>query len=112
MNRKDRLESIKNWLKSCKQEVMLGKKLQPETFDEILKEVEELYKVRNNVLPMTVSQLFRTLVDYIDDGKGNCEIYYRDCAVCSCKLRAVYPTETGTFEPYEEFVLSDEEEEE
>ena len=58
MNRKDRLESIKNWLKSCKQEVMLGKKLQPETFDQILKEVEELYKVRNNVLPMTVSQLF------------------------------------------------------
>ena len=63
-----------------------------------------------NIIPYC--QLFRTLVDYIDDGKGNCEIYYRDCAVCSCKLRAVYPTETGTFEPYEEFVLSDEEEEE
>lgn len=33
MNRQEKIESIRNWLKSCKQEVMLGKKLFPDTFD-------------------------------------------------------------------------------
>lgn len=38
MNKQERIESIRNWLKSCKQEVMLGKKLSPDTFDQIINE--------------------------------------------------------------------------
>mgnify|MGYP004586065637 FL=1 len=42
MNRREQIDSIRNWLKSCREEVRIGKKLSPDTFDQILKEVEEL----------------------------------------------------------------------
>lgn len=41
MNRQERIESIRNWLKSCKQEVILGKKLSPDTFDQIINEFDD-----------------------------------------------------------------------
>ena len=41
MNRRKQIESIRNWLKSCKQEVMLGKKLSPDTFDQIINEFND-----------------------------------------------------------------------
>lgn len=41
MDRQERIKSIRNWLKSCKQEVMLGKKLSPDTFDQIINEFDD-----------------------------------------------------------------------
>lgn len=41
MNKQERIKSIRNWLKSCKQEVMLGKKLSPDTFDQIINEFDD-----------------------------------------------------------------------
>lgn len=41
MCKQKRIESIRNWLKSCKQEVMLGKKLSPDIFDQIINEFDD-----------------------------------------------------------------------
>lgn len=56
MNRRKQIESIRNWLKSCREEVRMGKKLSPNTFDQILKEVEEL----------DCSEIKATLIEYIE----------------------------------------------
>lgn len=48
MNRKDRIASVRNWLKSCKQEAELGKKLSPDTFDKIIKELDDFVDAENN----------------------------------------------------------------
>ena len=56
MNRRKQIESIRNWLKSCREEVRMGKKLSPDTFNQILKEVEEL----------DCSEIKATLIEYIE----------------------------------------------
>lgn len=56
MNRRENIESIINWLKSCREEVRMGKKLSIDTFNQILKEVEEL----------DCSEIKATLIEYIE----------------------------------------------
>lgn len=55
----------------------------------------------------TVSDLLHILVDYVDDGMGDLEIYFGDKPINKVSLRTINPQMTGTFEPYQEFVLSD-----
>ena len=47
------------------------------------------------------------LIDYVDDGMGYIEVYFDDKPVKEISLRNIYPKMTGTFEPYQELVLSD-----
>ena len=58
---------------------------------------------------MNVSQLMHVLLDWVEDGYGDAEVYFNDQRVNSYSTRIVNPDMTGTFEPYMEFVLSDSE---
>lgn len=55
----------------------------------------------------TISDLLHVLVDYVDDGMGYLEVYFNDKPIKKASLRTINPQMTGTFEPYQEFVLSD-----
>lgn len=57
MNRQKRIESIRNWLKSCKQEVMLGKKLSPDTFDQIINEFDNFIAFEEETRKSTIKYL-------------------------------------------------------
>lgn len=57
MNRQERIESIRNWLKSCKQEVMLGKKLSPDTFDQIINEFDDYIAFEEETHKSTIKHL-------------------------------------------------------
>lgn len=57
MNRQERIESIRNWLKSCKQEVMLGKKLSPDTFNQIIKEFDDYIALEEETNKSTIKHL-------------------------------------------------------
>lgn len=59
MCRQERIESIRNWLKSCKQKVMLGKKLSPDTFDQIINEF-------NNYIAFE-EETRKSTIEYIDN---------------------------------------------
>lgn len=112
MNRRENIESIINWLKSCREEVRMGKKLSIDTFNQIIDEVYKLNVTGNGVAEsigsaFTVSDLLHTLIDYVDDGMGYLEVYFEDKPVKEISLRNIYPKMTGTFEPYQELVLSD-----
>lgn len=112
MNKKKQIESIRNWLKSCREEVRLGKKLSIDTFNQVIDEVNNLEVTGNSVVEsigsaFTVSDLLHILVDYVDDGMGDLEIYFRDKPINKVSLRTINPQMIGTFEPYQEFVLSD-----
>lgn len=114
MNRRKQIESIINWLKSCREEVRMGKKLSIDTFNQIIDEVKKLEVTGNGVAEsigsaFTVSDLLHTLIDYVDDGMGYIEVYFNDKPVKEISLRNIYPQMTGTFEPYQELVLSDKE---
>ena len=114
MNRRENIESIINWLKSCREEVRMGKKLSIDTFNQIIDEVNKLKVTGNGVAEsigsaFTVSDLLHTLIDYVDDGMGYIEVYFNDKPVKEISLRDIYPQMTGTFEPYQELVLSDKE---
>ena len=114
MNRRKQIESIRNWLKSCREEVRMGKKLSIDTFNQIIDEVNKLEVTGNGVAEsigsaFTVSDLLHTLIDYVDDGMGYIEVYFNDKPVKEISLRNIYPQMTGTFEPYQELVLSDKE---
>lgn len=114
MNRRKQIESIINWLKSCREEVRMGKKLSIDTFNQIIDEVNKLEVTGNGVAEsigsaFTVSDLLHTLIDYVDDGMGYMEVYFNDKPVKEISLRDIYPQMTGTFEPYQELVLSDKE---
>ncbi len=114
MNRRKQIESIINWLKSCREEVRMGKKLSIDTFNQIIDEVNKLEVTGNGVVEsigsaFTVSDLLHTLIDYVDDGMGYMEVYFNDKPVKEISLRDIYPQMTGTFEPYQELVLSDKE---
>ena len=114
MNRRKQIESIINWLKSCREEVRMGKKLSIDTFNQIIDEVNKLEVTGNGVAEsigstFTVSDLLHTLIDYVDDGMGYIEVYFNDKPVKEISLRDIYPQMTGTFEPYQELVLSDKE---
>ena len=111
MNRRKRIESIRNWLKSCREEVRIGKKLSIDTFNQIIDEVYKLKVTGNGVAEsigsaFTVSDLLHTLIDYVDDGMGDLEVYFNDKPVKKVSLRTINPQMTGTFEPYQELVLS------
>lgn len=60
---------------------------------------------------MTVSELLHILVDCVDDGMGYLDVYMDDKPVESHNIRTVYPPCDGTFEPFQQFVLSSEKEE-
>ncbi len=112
MNKRKQIESIRNWLKSCREEVRLGKKLSIDTFNQVIDEVNNLEVTGNGVVEsidsaFTVSDLLHILVDYVDDGMGGLEVYFGDKPINKVSLRTIYPQMTGTFEPYQEFVLSD-----
>ncbi len=112
MNKRKQIESIRNWLKSCREEVRLGKKLSIDTFNQIIDEVNNLEVTGNGEVEsigsaFTVSDLLHILVDYVDDGMGDLEIYFGDKPINKVSLRTINPQMTGTFEPYQEFVLSD-----
>lgn len=113
MNKRKQIESIRNWLKSCREEVRIGKKLSIDTFNQVIDEVNKLEVTGNGVAEsigpaFTVSDLLHTLIDYVDDGMGYLEVYFNDKPVKKISLRTINPQMTGTFEPYQEFVLSDE----
>lgn len=59
MCRQERIESIRNWLKSCKQEVMLGKKLSPDTFDQIINEFNDYIAFEE--------ETHKSTIEYIDN---------------------------------------------
>ena len=59
MCKQERIESIRNLLKSCKQEVMLGKKLSPDTFDQIINEF-------NNYIAFE-EETHKSTIEYIDN---------------------------------------------
>ena len=112
MNRRKQIESIINWLKSCREEIRIGKNLSIDTFNQIIDEVNNLEVTKNDVIEstgsaFTVSDLLHILVDYVDDGMGDLGIYFGDKPINKVSLRTINPQMTGTFEPYQEFVLSD-----
>ncbi len=114
MNRRKQIESIRNWLKSCREEVRIGKKLSIDTFNQVINEINNLEVTGNGVAEsigpaFTVSDLLHVLIDYVDDGMGDLEVYFNDKPVKEVSLRTINPQMTGTFEPYQEFVLSDKE---
>lgn len=39
MNKRKQIESIRNWLKSCREEIRIGKKLSIDTFNQVIDEV-------------------------------------------------------------------------
>ena len=49
MNRRKQIESIRNWLKSCREEVRMGKKLSIDTLNQIIDEVNKLEVTGNDV---------------------------------------------------------------
>lgn len=57
MCRQERIESIRNWLKSCKQEVMLGKKLSPDTFDKIINEFNDYIAFEEETRKSTIEYI-------------------------------------------------------
>lgn len=57
MDRQKRIESIRNWLKSCKQEVMLGKKLSPDTFDQIINEFDDYIAFEEETRKSTIEYI-------------------------------------------------------
>lgn len=110
-NQKQQIESIRNWLKSCREEVRIGKKLSIDTFNQIIALVNNLESTENKTVEcinpvFTVSDLLHILVDYVDDGMGYLEVYFNDKPINKVSLRAINPQMTGTFEPYQELVLS------
>lgn len=112
MNRKQQIDSIRNWLKSCREEVRIGKRLSIDTFNQIIDEVNNLETIGLGVAEsigsaFTVSDLLHTLIDYVDDGMGHLEVYFNDKPISKISLHTINPQLTGTFEPYQEFVLSD-----
>ena len=112
MNKRKQIESIRNWLKSCREEVRIGKKLSIDTFNQIIDEVNNLEVTGDGVVEsvssaFTVSDLLHVLVEYVDDGMGYLEVYFNDKPINKASLRTINPQMTGTFEPYQEFVLSD-----
>ena len=112
MNKRKQIESIRNWLKSCREEVRIGKKLSIDTFNQIIDEVNKLEVIGDGVVEsidsaFTISDLLHVLVDYVDDGMGYLEVYFNDKPIKKASLRTINPQMTGTFEPYQEFVLSD-----
>ena len=116
MNKRKQIESIRNWLKSCREEVRIGKKLSIDTFNQIIDEVNKLEVTGNGVAEsigsaFTVSDLLHVLVEYVDDGMGYLEVYFNDKPINKASLRTINPQMTGTFEPYQEFVLSEKEKE-
>lgn len=114
MNRREQIDSIRNWLKSCREEVRIGKKLSIDAFNQVIDEVNKLEAIGDGVAEslgsaFTVSDLLHVLIDYVDDGLGYLEVYFNDKPVKKISLRTINPQMTGTFEPYQEFVLSDKE---
>lgn len=114
MNRREQIDSIRNWLKSCREEVRIGKKVSFDTFNQIIDEVNKLEAIGDGVAEslgsaFTVTDLLHVLIDYVDDGLGYLEVYFNDKPVKKVSLRTINPQMTGTFEPYQEFVLSDKE---
>lgn len=59
MCRQERIESIRNLLKSCKQEVMLGKKLSPDTFDQIINDFDNYIAFEEDT--------HKSTIEYIDN---------------------------------------------
>lgn len=57
MCRQERIESIRNLLKSCKQEVMLGKKLSPDTFDQIINEFDNYIAFEEETCKSTIEYI-------------------------------------------------------
>lgn len=57
MCKQERIESIRNLLKSCKQEVMLGKKLSPDTFDQIINEFNNYIAFEEETLKGTIEYI-------------------------------------------------------
>ena len=44
MNRREQIDSIRNWLKSCREEVRIGKKLSIDTFNQVIRVSSSLYQ--------------------------------------------------------------------
>lgn len=59
MCRQERIESIRNLLKSCKQEVTLDKKLSPDTFDQIINEFDNYIAFKK--------ETHKSTIEYIDN---------------------------------------------
>lgn len=59
MGRKDKINSIRNWLKSCKQEAELGKKLSSDTFNKIISEFDSFIAFENEVHKNAIEHLNR-----------------------------------------------------
>ena len=115
MNRRKQIESIRNWLKSCREEIRINKKLSISTFNQIIDEVNNLEVTRNDVIEstgsaFTINDLLHVLVDYVDDGMGYLEVYFNDKPIKKISIRTINPQMKGTFEPYQELVLSNKEE--
>lgn len=59
MCRQERIESIRNLLKSCKQEVMLGKKLSPDTLNQIINDFNDYIAFEE--------ETHKSTIEYIDN---------------------------------------------
>lgn len=57
MCKQERIESIRNLLKSCKQEIMLGKKLSPDTFDQIINEFNDYIAFEEETRKSTIEYI-------------------------------------------------------
>lgn len=88
-----------------------------DTFNQIIDEVNNLEVTKNDVIEstgsaFTISDLLHVLVDYVDDGMGYLEVYFNNKPIKKISIRTINPQMTGTFEPYQELVLSNKEESE
>ena len=88
-----------------------------DTFNQIIDEVNNLEVTKNDVIEstgsaFTISDLLHVLVDYVDDGMGYLEVYFNDKPIKKISIRTINPQMTGTFESYQELVLSNKEESE
>ena len=57
MCKQERIESIRNLLKSCKQEVTLGKKLSLDTFDQIINEFDNYIAFEEETCKSTIEYI-------------------------------------------------------
>lgn len=99
-------------IKDNKLTINIPEGMEIDTFNQVIDEVNKLEVIGDGVVEstgsaFTISDLLHVLVDYVDDGMGYLEVYFNDKPIKKASLRTINPQMTGTFEPYQEFVLSD-----
>lgn len=84
MNRREQIDSIRNWLKSCREEVRIGKKLSIDTFNQVMDEdgrigwISRIYPYNTpseNCMKLTLGFVILFKMEKEGGTRDNCEVY-------------------------------------